>query len=97
MLIGPFVAVVAAFHTCAVDAGLKSGQWESLSWTQQRQAIYFDLCQCSVAAVVAFHACATDTELKSGRWESGSLHLLLEWAELFQLPFEIKEEPKAAN
>ena len=95
--IGPSLAVVAAFHTRAVDAGLKSGHWELLSWTQQRQAVYFDLCRRSVAVIVAFHACAANTELKSRRWESGSLHLLLEWAKLFQLPFETKEEPKAAN
>ena len=97
VLIGPSLAVVAAFHTHAIDAGLKSGHWESLSWTWQRQAVYFDLCWCSVAVVVAFHTCATDTELKSGHWESCSLHLLSEWAELFQLPFETKEEPIAAN
>ena len=96
-LIGPSLAVVAAFHTCAVDAGLKSGHRELLLWTQQRQVVYFDLCQRSVAVIVAFHACAADTELKSEHRESGSLHLLLEWAKLFQLPFETKEEPKAAN
>ena len=92
-----------AFYTHAIDAGLKCRHWESeqlhlsLSWTWQRQVVYFNLCQHSFAVIVAIHACAADAELKSRHWESGSLHLLLEWAELFQLPFATKEEPKAVK